>query len=55
MMSAVSPAWTSTLGWTQTELLTRGYAAFMHPEDQAPTLQAIMRMAETRLPTRCRW
>jgi PAS domain S-box-containing protein len=52
MMSAVSPAWTRVLGWNQTELLTRGYATFMHPEDEGPTLAAITRMAETREPTR---
>ena len=52
MMSAVSPAWTQVLGWTENELLTRGYATFMHPEDEAPTLLAIERMAETRQPTR---
>ncbi|PXA99611.1 hybrid sensor histidine kinase/response regulator [Nostoc sp. 3335mG] len=52
MMSAVSPAWTSILGWSETELLTRGYATFMHPEDMPPTLEAIARMAETRRPTR---
>lgn len=52
MMSAVSPAWTQVLGWDQTELLTRPYADFMHPDDMPPTLEAIGRMAETRLPTR---
>ncbi|MEJ5979665.1 ATP-binding protein [Novosphingobium sp. PS1R-30] len=52
MMSAVSPAWTHVLGWTEGELLSRGYATFMHSEDMPPTLEAIARMAETRLPTR---
>ncbi|WP_240653387.1 ATP-binding protein [Sphingomonas crocodyli] len=52
MMSAVSPAWTRVLGWSENELLTRGYASFMHPEDEAPTLSAIARMAETRQPAR---
>ncbi|WP_442947366.1 PAS domain S-box protein [Novosphingobium sp.] len=52
MMSAVSPAWTQVLGWTESELLTRGYASFMHPDDMAPTLAQIARMAETRSPTR---
>jgi PAS domain S-box-containing protein len=52
MMSAVSPAWTQVLGWSETDLLTRGYATFMHPDDMSPTLAAIARMAETRLPTR---
>ena len=52
MMSAVSPAWTSTLGWSETELLTRGYATFMHPQDMPPTLAAIAEMARTHQPTR---
>lgn len=52
MMSAVSPAWMRVLGWTENELLTRGYATFMHPDDLSTTLAAIGRMAETRQPTR---
>ncbi|GEO99090.1 hybrid sensor histidine kinase/response regulator [Methylobacterium haplocladii] len=52
MMSAVSPAWTRVLGWTERELLSRGYATFMHPDDEPPTLKAIGRMAETGRPTR---
>lgn len=51
-MSTVSPAWTQILGWSETELLTRSYSEFMHPEDMAPTLEAIMRMAETHRPAR---
>ncbi|PCD02215.1 hybrid sensor histidine kinase/response regulator [Sphingomonas spermidinifaciens] len=52
MMSAVSPAWSQVLGWDERELLSRGYASFMHPQDMPPTLAAIQNMAETRLPTR---
>ena len=52
MMSAVSPAWSHVLGWTERELLTRGYATFMHPDDEPPTLEAIGRMAQTGQPTR---
>lgn len=51
-MSAVSPAWTEVLGWTEAELLTRSYGEFMHPEDIASTLEAITRMAETHQPAR---
>lgn len=54
MMSAVSPAWTQVLGWAQEELLSRGYASFMHPDDEPPTLEAIGQMAETGLPTASR-
>jgi len=52
MMSAVSPAWTRVLGWTEAELLTRPYATFMHPDDMPPTLAALARMSETGQPTR---
>ncbi|MGN7159830.1 ATP-binding protein [Sphingomonas sp. SAFR-052] len=52
MMSAVSPAWTKILGWSEAELLSRGYASFMHPEDEPHTLAAIDGMAQTRQPTR---
>jgi len=52
MMSAVSPAWTRVLGWSETELLARPYASFMHPEDMEPTLAALARMGETGGSTR---
>jgi len=52
MMTAVSPSWTQVLGWSEKELLSRGYSTFMHPDDTLPTLEAITRMAETRQPTR---
>lgn len=52
MMSAVSPAWTRVLGWSEEELLARPYAALMHPEDMEPTLAALARMGETGEPTR---
>jgi PAS domain S-box-containing protein len=52
MMSAVSPAWTQVLGWSETELLSRGYATFMHPADEGPTLAALTAMGETGLPTK---
>ncbi len=52
MMSAVSPAWGQVLGWSDAELLSRGYASFMHPDDMPPTLAAIEQMAETRRPSR---
>ncbi|RZA33881.1 MAG: PAS domain S-box protein, partial [Lysobacteraceae bacterium] len=51
-MSAVSPAWTQVLGWSESELLARPYASFMHPDDMPATLQAIGRMAETGQPAR---
>jgi PAS domain S-box-containing protein len=51
-MSAVSPAWTQVLGWSEAELLTRPYASFMHPEDMPGTLEAIGQMAGTHAPAR---
>jgi PAS domain S-box-containing protein len=51
-MSAVSPAWTQILGWSESELLARPYASFMHADDMSPTLEAIERMAETSQPAR---
>ena len=51
MMSAVSPAWTTVLGWSEAELLSRGYATFMHPEDMGPTLDALARMGQSGAPT----
>ncbi|WP_415837140.1 ATP-binding protein [Sphingomonas sp. IC4-52] len=52
MMSAVSPAWGWVLGWSTEELLSRGYATFMHPDDAPPTLAAIAAMAESGEPAR---
>ena len=51
-MSAVSPAWTQVLGWSESELLARPYASFMHPDDMPPTIEAIGRMAQTHQPAR---
>lgn len=51
-MSAVSPAWTSVLGWDEQELLTRPYASFMHPDDMPGTIEAIVRMGESHQPAR---
>ncbi|WP_256326305.1 PAS domain S-box protein [Sphingomonas sp. NFR15] len=52
MMSAISPAWTQVLGWSERELLSRGYETFMHPDDAPATLLAIAEMSDTRRPTR---
>ncbi|MEE4451078.1 ATP-binding protein [Novosphingobium resinovorum] len=52
MMSAVNPAWTRVLGWSENDLLTREYAGFMHPEDVANSLDVIAQMARSREPAR---
>lgn len=36
----VNPSWTRTLGWSETELLSRPISDFMHPEDRERTLLA---------------
>ncbi|MGF7154277.1 PAS domain S-box protein [Novosphingobium gossypii] len=52
MMSAVNPAWSKVLGWSETELLTRGYANFMHPDDVGSSTDAIAGMTVTGQPAR---
>ncbi|WP_324806393.1 ATP-binding protein [Sphingomonas sp. LY29] len=51
-MSAVNPAWTAVLGWSEDHLLATPYSDFMHPEDMAVTLAAIEEMGRTQQPTR---
>ncbi len=51
-MSAVNPAWTQVLGWSETELLTNPYADIIHPDDVPATTAALVDMASTGLPTR---
>ncbi|MES2632085.1 MAG: PAS domain S-box protein [Pseudomonadota bacterium] len=51
-MSAVNPAWTAVLGFSQRELLSRPYADFMHPDDTGVTLGALASMGQTGRPTR---
>ncbi len=36
----VNPAWTRTLGWSASELLTRPWLDYVHPEDREATRQA---------------
>ncbi|AOR80341.1 ATP-binding protein [Novosphingobium resinovorum] len=52
MMSAVNPAWTRVLGWSENDLLTREYTAIIHPDDVAHSLEVIARMAQSREPAR---
>ena len=41
----LSPAWERTLGYTREELMARRFFDFVHPEDQATTLEAISTLA----------
>ena len=43
----VNAAWTTTLGWSELELLGRPYVDFVHPEDQEATLQEAARLLDT--------
>ena len=36
----VNPAWSKTLGWTESELLSKPWLAFVHPEDHDATIAA---------------
>ena len=51
-MSAVNPAWTKVLGWTEQELLTNPYADIINPDNVPATVAALTRMGETGQPTR---
>ncbi|WP_343228841.1 PAS domain S-box protein [Sphingobium sp. D43FB] len=51
-MTAVNPAWTTILGWSDEKILSDPYADIMHPEDVDITLAALQEMGETLQPTR---
>lgn len=42
----VSPAVTDILGWSMAEFLARPFLDFVHPDDHAPTLQAVARQVQ---------
>ena len=48
---AANPAWTTSLGWTEAELLGRPFLDLVHPDDQAATLAEVEHLAQGR-PTR---
>ncbi|CAN5602409.1 PAS domain-containing protein [soil metagenome] len=51
-MSAVNPAWTQVLGWSERELLTNPYADIIDPDDVPATVAALEEMGRTGQPTR---
>jgi PAS domain S-box-containing protein len=51
-LSAVNPAWTQVLGWSERELLTNPYADIISPEDLGRTVAALESMRQSREPTR---
>jgi PAS domain S-box-containing protein len=40
----INPAFTATLGWTETELLAKPFIDFLHPDDRESTLRAVDRL-----------
>ncbi|MBB3945058.1 PAS domain S-box-containing protein [Rhizobium skierniewicense] len=51
-ISAVNPAWSAVLGWSEQELLANPYTEIIHPQDVPRTTAALVEMAETGHPTR---
>ncbi len=51
-LSAVNPAWTKVLGYTQRQLLNNPYADIIHPDDVGATTAALVSMGQTGRPTR---
>ena len=45
VMQAVSPAWTTMLGWREDELVGRPFAGFIHLDDRRATLEAAAKVA----------
>jgi len=43
---AINPAWTTNLGWEETDLLGRSFMDLVHPDDQASTLAEVGRLSE---------
>ena len=51
-LSAVNPAWTKVLGWSEDELLTNPYADIIDPQNVPATVAALEEMSRTGQPTR---
>ncbi|RZL78774.1 MAG: PAS domain S-box protein, partial [Sphingomonas sp.] len=52
LIGAVNPAWTTTLGWSETELLTRNFLDLVHPDDLMATQDAAAALGEGKSFTR---
>jgi PAS domain S-box-containing protein/putative nucleotidyltransferase with HDIG domain len=46
IFTEVNPAFTTTLGWSATELCARPFLDFVHPDDREPTLEALAQQTE---------
>ena len=51
-MSAVNPAWTTVLGWSEQKLLADPFVDIIHPDDVANVVAALREMGQTGQPTR---
>ncbi|KQW82661.1 histidine kinase [Brevundimonas sp. Root1279] len=51
-MTAVNPAWTKVLGWSEQELLSNPYADIIHPDNVPTVVAALEEMGRTGQPTR---
>jgi len=49
IFTQVNAAWTQTLGWSETELRSRPFVEFVHPDDRERTLRETARLAEGRV------
>jgi PAS domain S-box-containing protein len=45
-ITAINPAWTSLLGWSEQELIGTGFIDLVHPDDVAPTLAEAGKLAD---------
>lgn len=45
-IEAVNPAWTTLLGWSETDLLGRAFMDLVHPDDVAPTLAEVGKLSQ---------
>ncbi len=48
VLRQVNPAWSSVIGWSQSEMLSRRWTDFVHPEDLEISLQALATLGEGR-------
>jgi PAS domain S-box-containing protein len=44
----LNPAWTSLLGWSEAELLSRPFLDFVHPDDRERTAREVVHLGEGR-------
>jgi len=45
-MHLINPAWTTTLGWSEPELLSCAWIEWVHPDDRTETLTALNQLAK---------